>query len=119
LPGTERRLAQAHCEPRADDLDLRKRKLSRGTHEISSPYRGAHRTDLDEWEDVCRIRLFKLKSTVLTQQFAKLLVRATMRIVADSDSLGQDGATQDIIGSPVLQKNHQPCIDVASAPRVR
>jgi hypothetical protein len=48
--GVERRLPQAHRQPRLDDLDLRERELSRSADEVSFGYRGIHPAELDERE---------------------------------------------------------------------
>jgi hypothetical protein len=117
--GVERRLAQADREPRSDDPDLRERKLVGSTHEISHRYQGTYRAELDERKHVCGVHVLQLQSEMPLQQVLEPLVRNATGIVTDGAARMQIGAAQDDIGGPVLKKDHQLRIDVASTPRVR
>jgi hypothetical protein len=56
---------------------------------------------------------------VLKQMFSEPLVRVTTRIMTDRKPSRQNRISQNIIGSPILQKDQQHRIHVTSASRVR
>jgi len=111
--------SEADNEFRANDLDLRERKLLSRTNEVAHRYRTADAAPLYKREKIRGVSILQLDAKMLPEQFNQPSICRESPSPTISHAIGIQRTAKGFIRTPILQENKNLRVNISGTLRIR